>query len=75
MVHTWLLPTLSGAYGALEAAKERQLDAALYPWRHKYPDTKVTAQLIHSRAAHHLLRKSTQRVYWRSAAAPAAVTG
>ncbi|MFI6639138.1 universal stress protein [Streptomyces sp. NPDC050504] len=58
VVHTWLLPPLSEAYGALEAARTRRLDAALRPWRHKYPRTETTVQLIHGRAAHHLLRKS-----------------
>ncbi|MEW2566727.1 universal stress protein [Streptomyces sp. NPDC047070] len=69
VVHAWTLPPLrEGAGGAGEPgdtaaqqdARERLLAAALGPWRHKFPQTEVSEEVVYGHAGHHLLKASTR---------------
>jgi nucleotide-binding universal stress UspA family protein len=69
VLHTWTLPPLRGyAPGVplLEEATEREngkwrvLSATLQPWRHKFPETHVSEQLVYGHPGHHLLKASTR---------------
>ncbi|WP_247706986.1 universal stress protein [Streptomyces liliiviolaceus] len=69
VVHAWTLPPLrEGAGGAGEPgdtaaqqdARERFLAAALGPWRHKFPQTEVSEEVVYGHAGHHLLKASTR---------------
>ncbi|MEV5976660.1 universal stress protein [Streptomyces sp. NPDC052114] len=55
-LHTWTVPLVPSADAVDPAlAKSRLLSAALAPWRHKFPDTRVTERLVHGLAGHHLV--------------------
>ncbi|WP_404193607.1 universal stress protein [Streptomyces tauricus] len=72
VVHTWTLPPLPplrdratgvGAPGdtaAQQDARERSLAAVLEPWRHKFPETEVSEEVVYGHAGHHLLKASTR---------------
>ncbi|MFD0306856.1 universal stress protein [Streptomyces sp. NPDC127119] len=75
VVHTWTLPPLSppsplrdgsggaGAPGdtaARQDAREQSLAAVLGPWRHKFPETEVSEEVVYGHAGHHLLKASTR---------------
>ncbi|MEW1923020.1 universal stress protein [Streptomyces sp. NPDC088360] len=57
VVHTWAIPLMPSADATDPAPeKSRLLAAALTPWKHKFPGTQVTEQLVHGLAGHHLVR-------------------
>ncbi|MFE7033324.1 universal stress protein [Streptomyces sp. NPDC057621] len=69
VVHAWTLPPLrEGAGGAgtpgdtaaQQDARERFLAAVLGPWRHKFPQTEVSEEVVYGHAGHHLLKASTR---------------
>lgn len=69
VVHTWTLPPLrdcadgartpAGTAGQQDA-RERSLAAVLGPWRHKFPETEVSEEVVYGHAGHHLLKASTR---------------
>ncbi|MET9562153.1 universal stress protein [Streptomyces tauricus] len=73
VVHTWTLPPLlppprdratgvgaPGDTAAQQDARERSLAAVLEPWRHKFPETEVSEEVVYGHAGHHLLKASTR---------------
>jgi nucleotide-binding universal stress UspA family protein len=69
VVHTWTLPPLRGYLTSArtpadtaeqEDAKWRSLAAILQPWRHKFPETTVSEQVLYGHAGYHLLQASTR---------------
>ncbi|MEV0321372.1 universal stress protein [Streptomyces sp. NPDC050658] len=56
VMHTWTIPLVPTADATDPAsAKSRTLSAALTPWRHKFPGTRVTERLVRGLAGHHLV--------------------
>ncbi|MFF4351274.1 universal stress protein [Streptomyces sp. NPDC001530] len=68
VVHTWTLPPLPGyAPGApvpgdtaeREDGKRQVMTSTLQPWRHKFPETPVSEQVVYGHPGHHLQKAST----------------
>jgi nucleotide-binding universal stress UspA family protein len=69
VVHTWTVPPprghapgmpLSGATAEREDGTWHVLTSTLQPWRHKFPETTVSEQVIYGHPGHHLLKASTR---------------
>ncbi|MGW3813978.1 universal stress protein [Streptomyces sp. NPDC005046] len=68
VVHAWTPPTYDGRASAVpsdgdahdpETTRRRALTGALRPWRHTFPDTPVSEQVVHGHPGDHLLKAST----------------
>ncbi|MFC9843445.1 universal stress protein [Streptomyces sp. NPDC060223] len=69
VVHTWTVPPprghapvvpLSGATAGRADGTWHVLTSTLQPWRHKFPETTVSEQVIYGHPGHHLLMASTR---------------
>lgn len=69
VVHTWTVPPphghapgvpLSGTPVERDDGTWHVLTSTLRPWRHKFPDTTVSEQVIYGHPGHHLLMASTR---------------
>ncbi|MGW0908382.1 universal stress protein [Streptomyces sp. NPDC002853] len=60
VVHVWTAPLVPSA-DAIDPMPEKvqQLAAELAPWRRKFPRTRVTDQLVHGLAGHHVVKAAS----------------